>query len=155
MAAQPAEEPAVTAPELVATIPHLSWSWQSQVRQYPKVGRPGLRYELNHVTVAEVEHRASGARLPIGSEQPVDTLVLRNRKGHVTGLLWHYPVDLPPWERAGNVNMIVRPDRRGRGLGRQLLEEAMRRWTIDWHQQDLTPEGLGLVRAVVGLPAPT
>lgn len=135
--------------ELVPTIPHLSWTWQSQVRQYPKVGTPGLRYELNHVTVAEVEHRASGAKLAIGSEQPVDTLVVRNRKGHVVGLLWHYPVDLPPWEAAGNVNLVVRPDRRGRGIGRQLLTEAIARWPINWAQQDFTPEGLAMVRAVL------
>ena len=140
----------MTTTELQPTIPHLSWTWQSQVRQYPKVGQPGLRYELNHVTVAMVEHRASGRQLPIGSEQPVDTLVHRNRKGHVTALLWHYSVALPPWEKAGNVNLIVREDRRGRGLGRLMLEEAMRRWPINWEQQDYTPEGLALVRAVVG-----
>lgn len=134
---------------LEPTIPHLSWTWESQVRQYPKVGDPGLRYSLNHVTIAEVEHRASGRTIPIGSDIPIDTLTYRNRRGHIIGLLWHYPVDCPPWEKAGNVNMIVRPDRRGRGIGRALLLEALGRWEIDWSQQDYTPEGLAAVRAVL------
>lgn len=137
-----------TALPAEATVPQMEWTFESQAVQFPKVGQPGIRYQRNTVPVARVTHRRTGRIITVPSEAPVDVLVYRNRKGHVIGILYHYPHDILPWERAGNINVVVRADRRRRGIGSQLLAEAARRWPIRWEQQDYTPDGLALARTV-------
>lgn len=136
------------------TIPAMAYTWASQERQFPNKGPAGITYEQNHVEVARVTHRHTGAHVPVLADSPVDCLVHRSHKGTVTGILYHYPVDMPPWERAGNVNVMVHPRRQRRGIGSALVAEALRRWPeIDPGQQDYTPDGAALVNAILG-PTP-
>lgn len=121
------------------------FTWDSQAKQYDKVGKPGINYE---------RHYATGCFDEIGDpcDAPVDCLLYRNNKGHIIGILNHYPTtsyESPflhamkhPTETAGNVNVWVRPDRQRRGVGRKLITEALRRWPdIDVTQQKYTPAG--------------
>jgi GNAT superfamily N-acetyltransferase len=48
-------------------------------------------------------------------------------------------------ERAGEFTVIVKPSHRGRGIGTKLLEEAVRRWDIDFKAQRYTISGAELV----------
>ena len=99
--------------------------------------------------MARVEHKPSGQLVSIPSQEPVDCLLYRSRKGTLIGILYHYPVDLEPWEQAGNVNMWVHPRRQRRGIGTKLLVEARRRWNLDPYQQSYTPEGAALMNSVL------
>lgn len=133
--------------DLVATIPaDKPYSFESQARQYPKVGPPGLDYFAGEVEIARLQH-PSGAYVPI--RETVDCLLYRNSRGAVIGILNHYPVDMPPYEQAGNVNIYVHPRRRRRGVGSTLLREARRRWGFDATQQSYTEAGLALIRHVL------
>jgi len=49
-------------------------------------------------------------------------------------------------ERAGNFNIIVDPKLRRLGIGMKLLDEAARRWSVDFERQNYTKEGAALVR---------
>lgn len=128
------------------TLEHDFWS---QERQHDKSGPPGISYVQNRVEVARVEHKPTGQTISVPSQEPVDCLLYRSRKGTIIGILYHYPVDLMPWEQAGNVNMWVHPRRLRRGIGTALLREAMRRWDIDPEQQSYTPEGAALMNSVL------
>jgi GNAT superfamily N-acetyltransferase len=124
--------------------------WKSQVRQYDKVGAPGLTYEEHVVNVGTgpiITERGIGRGT---YSMSIDCLLWRNNKGHLVGILNHYPVDCRDidgrlLERAGNVNLWVRPDRYRRGIGTRLLAEANRRWPIDWTRQSYTASGRALI----------
>jgi len=134
-------------------------TWESQVRQYPKVGPHGFHYERFAITIGTgpVLGRDLTGAIRVGKgtyHSEVDCILYRNRKGHLVGVLNHYPNDEHELngmilERAGNVNVFVRPNRRRRGIGRRLVHEAMRRWPIDWSQQAYTEGGRALVAAVL------
>lgn len=99
-------------------------SWESQVCQYPTKGRPGISY--------------FPGQTPLGI---VDCLLMRDLAGDVVGILNHYGFD-SVWERTGNVNVWVRPDRQRKGIGRLLVAEANQRWPINLDQQRFTPDGV-------------
>jgi GNAT superfamily N-acetyltransferase len=117
---------------ITATIEQMPNSWESQETQHPKRGRPGITYTVNH---------AEGA--------PIDCLLHYSRKGTLTGILYHYPQDIPPWEKAGAVNTFVHPRRRRRGIGKALTLEAFRRGWVDPAIQNYTPEGAACMNAVL------
>ena len=100
-------------------------SWGSQAAQYPRTGPPGISYFRGRVT----------------DDYFVDCLLYRDENGELVGILNHYPEDFPPYERKGNQNIWVRPDRRRQGIGIQLGLESLRRW------EPLTPEDLHYTRA--------
>ena len=77
------------------------------------------------------------------------TLLYRNEHGVLLGILNHYPVDYPPWERAGNVNIWVREDHRREGIATRLLGEAMHKWEINLDQQRFTQSGVDFANAFV------
>ena len=55
-------------------------------------------------------------------------------RGILTGILYYYPPDIPPPEKAGNVN----PAYQMRGVGRKLVTGTLVRWpTMDPDQQTL------------------
>ena len=99
-------------------------TWESQASQYAQRGEPGIRYE----------------RHTVGS-WPIDCLLYRGPSGYLFGILNHYPVDCPPYEKAGNINFWVRPDQRRRGIGTKLILEARRRWEIRGAGQRFTTAG--------------
>lgn len=110
--------------------------WPQQVRCYPQFGSPGITY------FAGVRH-----------DGVVDCLLWRDEDGRVGGILNHYPTDFPPFERAGNLCLWVAPGWQRRGIGRALLTEANRRWTIDFDQQLYTRGGLALASAYLAAQA--
>lgn len=111
-------------------------TWATMVRQVRQAGAPGVTYE-----------RHTDERWP---QERVDCLVYRNRKGDPIGILCRYG-DMPPFEKAGNVNIWTRPDRAGRGIATKLLTDALRRWDdIDLRDQGYTHDGLSFVRRFLG-----
>jgi GNAT superfamily N-acetyltransferase len=121
--------------EIRGSLEGVRFSWASQARQYPALGPVGVGYFAGDVS----ELFGPGAR--------VDCLLHRDRDGALTGLLNFYPIDMPPFEQAGNLLVMVRPDRRRQGVATTLLAVALRRWPIDLHAQRFTPGGAALVAA--------
>lgn len=108
-------------------------SWESQASQYPRTGAPGISYFRGEVTAGF----------------HVDCLLYRDDDGELIGILNHYPTDFPPYERRGNVNIWVRPDRRRQGIGTQLSLESVRRWEpIEAEKVRYTRAGLEWATAV-------
>lgn len=145
-----------------ATVPGEGfWSWESQARQYPRKGPEGISVETHVVEVARgttmaidpADKRLKPARVRV--RYGVDSMVLRNRKGDLVGILNHYPepvydMDGALLERPGNVNLWVRPNRRHRGLGSRLLNAALDRWPdFDPAQQNYTAGGRALMAKVL------
>lgn len=105
------------------------FTFESQVKQYPEDGPKGISY--------------------FAGEQPegiVDCLLYRDKSGKVRGILNHYPVDFPPHEKAGNLNVFVEARFQRKGIASKLLAEADKRWRIDWEQQNYTEAGAHLVK---------
>lgn len=102
------------------------FSWESQANQYPAKGRPGVSYFAGET--------------PLGT---VDCLLYRDIKGNVVGILNHYGFD-SIWEKPGNVNIWVRPDKQRRGIATLLVREAARRWDVNLDQQRFTESGAAL-----------
>lgn len=107
------------------------YSWQSQASQYLNVApnKTGVEYFKGDM----------------GGGKFVDCLLYKAKDGYLLGILNHYPFDFLPYERKGNVNIWVNPDFKCCGIGTELLNEAMKRWDINFHQQRFTPEGYAFV----------
>ena len=120
------------------------FSWPNQAKQYPLHGPPGI---TSIRTTFDADHEFAGAE--------VWTLVYRNRKGRVVGILNYYPQDLLPYERRGNVNLQVDPRRHRRGIGSALVRAAHERgWELDPYQQKYTVAGRALAEHLLPeLPA--
>lgn len=120
------------------TIPDSElYSWESQVCQFPKVGKPGLSY----CEFCVCGRRACSAGTESCGRMPVDTFLFRNNKGHLVGVLYHYATD-SDYEKRGNVNIWIRPDRQRRGIGTKLVEYAIRKLgPINFDQQRYTAAG--------------
>lgn len=127
-----------------ATVPTRKvYEWHTQVPQYAKTGEPGVTYEQNHIKAATGVD-ATGQPVP---GPPVDCLLWRDPEGVLRGILNHYPIAIPPFEEAGNVNVWVDPDWQRRGIATALCEAAMQRWPVDLDQQSYTPAGAAFVAA--------
>jgi GNAT superfamily N-acetyltransferase len=107
--------------------------WWSQAAQYPLRGEPGIVYFAGEVG---------------GGKPPVDCLLHYAQSGILTGILNHYPVNYPPWEKAGNVNLWVHPRFQRQGIGTALVMAAILRWEFDPAAQRYTPEGHALMTAI-------
>ena len=122
--------------EIKVNIPELSYSWSDHALQYPRKGRPGIT------------HREEKLGLEVISE----VLLYYDANGNLAGVLNYFSKDIPapePWmkpfmERLGNFNIIVSPKRRRLGIGMRLLQEASRRWPINFERQNYTIEGAKL-----------
>lgn len=113
------------------SIPNESlFSWQSQVCQYPYVGEPGITYMEGPT-----------------QEGIVDCLLYRNDKGHIVGILNHFPWD-GHWEKRGNCNIWVHRKWQRQGIGRALWEEAVRRWGCKLEGQRFTTAGAAFANAL-------
>lgn len=123
-----------------------AYSWGSQVVQYADAPLPQPGEVITYYAGVEP------------GRPPVDCLLYwvhdtrvnpaERKRPRIAGILNHYPVDYPPWEQAGNVNVWVRkPDRR-KGIATALIREAARRWTIRPEQQRLTPDGVALAESL-------
>ena len=87
-------------------------SWESQAAQYPEIGPPGISHYREEL---------------IGGIF-VDCLLYRDEQGELVGILNHYPDAIPPYERAGDQTMWVRPANRRQGIGSALARDAFFRW---------------------------
>jgi GNAT superfamily N-acetyltransferase len=112
------------------------YSWASQARQYPALGRPGISW--------------LGGETPHGT---VDCLLWRDPNRRLRGILNHYPFDVPGLEVAGNVNLWVHPQWQRQGIGSALVREAQRRWSVDLSRQRYTTAGAALADALDPDPA--
>ena len=121
-----------------ATIPVMPavLTWDRQVVQYAhiKPEQPGIVYFQGREE---------------GTQDWVDCLLKYDENLELVGILNFYAIDFPPWEKAGNFTMFTRPDRYRRGIGSALLDEARRRWTINFDQQDYTISGAAFVNRYV------
>lgn len=108
------------------TLPDV-FTWDSQVVQYPHRGDPGVSYFAGELSDGRV----------------VDCLLHRDDKGILQGILNYYRegVDWGPDEKPGNVNLWVKPGRERRGIGTELVQDAVRRWGVSLEGQRYTVAG--------------
>jgi ribosomal protein S18 acetylase RimI-like enzyme len=104
-----------------------TFSWESQVVQYPALGRPGISYVCG----------------VISDDLRVDCLLYRDKHGKIRGILNHFPIDCV-LERAGNILVIVDPRFRRKKIATKLLREAQSRWVVNFDQQSYTADGASL-----------
>ena len=98
--------------------------WETQAHQYPSKGEPGIHY----------------FRGELGAGRWVDCLLHYDEDGTLSGILNHFPQDIPPYEKKGAANVWVRPDRRRQGIATKLGEHALTRWELYGEDQNWTPE---------------
>ena len=112
-------------------------SWESQEKQFQKVGRPGITYH-QYCCCNRVNCRKG---IESCGEHPVDTFLYRNNKGHVVGILYCYR-SVTAFEVPGNINIWVRPDRQRRGIGTALVRAFTEKFgDINLDQQRYSPAG--------------
>lgn len=134
---------------LIATVPDGAVRpWRQIVKTHPKEGRPGITYE-------RVDPGVQWGGGPDGGR--IHTLVHRNHRGRMTGVLYYYPVDFVDAagrkiQRGGTVHLWVDPARWGRGIGTALAVEGNRRWPdVDLAGFDFTEGGLALAKKIAAL----
>lgn len=77
----------------------------------------------------------------------VDCLLYYSDGGQLIGILNHYPVDIDPWEKKGNVNLWVHPQAQRMGVGTALITETEKRWgPINWEQQSYSEAGAAFIK---------
>lgn len=108
------------------------YSWVSQAMQYPAKGEPGVTHTVEF---------SEGY-----PDAPIDCLLYRTDQGQLVGILNHYRQDMPPYEKAGNINIWVHPDAQGIGIGTCLVAEADKRFGVNFDQQRFTAAGAALAR---------
>ena len=85
----------------------------------------------------------------IDSSRWVDCL-LAFRDGRLVGVLNYFGMDFPPYQKKGDVNLLVHPDYRHQGIGKSLWDEAKKRWGVSAAGQDTTPAGAGFLSTSAG-----
>lgn len=119
-------------------------SWESQERQYPATGSPGITHAI---------HSEPGFdRFGLPRKLVIESLTMRDDDGKLIGIFYYYPQDCyertgEKLETAGNANVFVHPDHRRQGVGTQLVTEATQRWDIDFEQQRYSASGSALAHA--------
>lgn len=122
---------------LLAELPdELVQPWKDVAANHPKRGPVGISHE-----------RVNPG--PAYGDVPIDVLLHRNRKGRLTGVLYYYPQAVAHYVPAGAVHMWVDPARQGRGVGRALAVEAVRRWPINLGVQRYTEGGLAMAKVAL------
>jgi GNAT superfamily N-acetyltransferase len=119
-----------------ANIPWMPIWWENQAPQYHNVkpDRPGIVYFQGQDE---------------GMENYVDCLLMFDENLELVGILNMFNFDFPPLERKGNVTMFTHPDKLRRGIGSALLDEARRRWPVNFDQQNYTREGAAFINRYV------
>lgn len=118
--------------ELTQDVGEHSWPWESQARQFPANGDPGLSYSPGDVP---------------GYELPVNCLLQRNEKGRLVAIGYHYPMSYGGAEQVGNCLILVHPKYVHKGLGGRMLAELDSRYHLNFAQQHYTGQGLALAVA--------
>lgn len=123
------------------TVPE-ALSWSSQVVQYqdapPPEQVPAITYYPGETHLGTVDCLLYWVEI--------------GGKPRIVGILNHYPIDMPPWERAGNVNIFVRKSHQRQGIGTALWTEASGRWPVRLENQKFTAEGAAWANHIADLP---
>lgn len=117
-----------------AKVRSLSMSFNSQKNQYPDHGPTGISYYPGYLNDP--------------GDHVVDCLLYRNEDGKLIGILNHFGFDLPPYQKKGDVLVMVDPKHQRKGIGTALLREAGKLYDIDLSTQKFTKEGAALANAV-------
>lgn len=98
--------------------------FSAQAEQFPAQGPAGLE----HVVVLD---------------ERIDVWLHRTDDGsEIVGILYYYRVDLPPWQKAGDVVMMTREDWRGRGVATAMAQAVLAMYPgLDTDGQRYTPDG--------------
>jgi len=124
-----------------------NFDYASQASQFPVKGKPGLTAQTEEVEPARKVMLASGRSVTEPAKK-VDILTHRGEDGKLQAILYHYPQDIHPFEKKGNVNVFVSPDAQRQGLGTKLLKEADKRYDINFEQQEWTSGGRKLIEGM-------
>jgi GNAT superfamily N-acetyltransferase len=92
------------------------------------------------VTVRDHWPRSGPAGVTLTARSGNDVLLYRGEKGQLLGALSR--------NATGQLNVIVDPAERGKGIGRALVRAAGRRWPIDLTAQAMTAAGYRLVKHI-------
>lgn len=119
-----------------ATLLYMPLHWADQSVQYAEV-------KPDHPGIVYFQGRQKGV------DNWVDCLLMFDENLELVGILNMFNFDFPPWEVAGNVTMFTHPDKYRRGIGSALMDEARRRWTVNFDQQEYTREGAAFVNRYI------
>ena len=109
-------------------------SWETQARQYPDVGEPGI----------------SATTVELSGGAQVNCVLRRHLDGSLIGILNHYPVDIPPHQAANTINVWVHPGHRRRGVASEMVLAALQEgWAVDLERLSLSSGGEALLHSVV------
>lgn len=111
--------------------------WTSFVQKsgYPMIGEPNALTYYRPPTDVEIH-----------------ALLSYDATGYLQGGLMYFPKG-SPFDFPGSVTVIVRPNRRRRGVGRALVMTALTTWPeIDTDHQAYTASGRSLVDSVLAQP---
>lgn len=101
-----------------------AFKWENQAIQYPTNG-----------------HDIELYRAIMKDNKWIDCILYYGDDNLLQGILNYYPFDFPPYEKKGNVNIQVKPDKRRKGIATALLKEAQIRFKINIKEQDYTSLG--------------
>lgn len=107
-------------------------SWESQKKQYPKTGEPGIHLERHQIT-GSYHGNPSYASV-------IDCLLCRDEDGQLVGILNHYNKG-NPYQVPGSVNIWVKPSHQRQGIASVLLRDAWHRWELRYEDQEWTGDG--------------
>lgn len=118
--------------------------FESQAREYPERGAPGI----THGTV-----RLRAADVGTAGDVELDTLTLRDKHGILRGILVHHRAAIDTiggvhLADAHEIQVTVDPRFRRKGIATRLLREALSRWPIQLFAQHCTADGAQLLATV-------
>lgn len=120
--------------DAVPTLGGMPWPFETQRRQYPETGTPGLSYFRGE--------------FPDRPREWVDCLLWRDDNGRLVGILNHYPVDME-LEKKGNINIFIDPKAKRQGIASALVAEAIKRYKVDLRKQRYSTEGAAFINEFV------
>jgi GNAT superfamily N-acetyltransferase len=109
-------------PTVTHTGPTLFTSWPGILRKSDRVAEPGIRF-VRHTTLNAFS---------------IEVLEYRDREGLLRGTAI--------WEPRGCLSITVDPAFQRQGIATKLIEEAVKRWPIDFVKQGYTEDGAAFVR---------
>src|SRR5674476_103208 len=69
-----------------------------------------------------------------------------DKEHNLSGILYHYPFD-STYEKRGNCNILVKPDKRRQGIATALLKKGIKRFKIDLNIQTYSESGKHFIMA--------
>jgi GNAT superfamily N-acetyltransferase len=117
-------------PTATTTGPSLFTSWPGIVRKSDRIAEPGIR-PATHTFKLTDEYGNPDT-------YSIETFEYRDQDGLLRGVVI--------WEPGGALSITVDPDYRRQGIATELMQEAVRRWPIDFEGQSYSSDGAEFVR---------